>query len=248
MPNIPEANDVTVQCLSSHCQKGHVGLVGYSGIILCMHPANERRCYNVTLSLIGWAHTQNEPWISLGLLSCSATTIRWKNRLLNPKQARSDLSIGHLKDRLFMFIISDAEISIYWRVKLTKCDLTVIDSCIQSKHNTKHCHFRWGSINYFELEQLECLHSENTPCRPMITHTMDSYQDKVKITNLKSLPKIQILEFWHKLLNKMCKYEMDPASIVEVTEWTGFCPQTDGQTDGRCETSIPPFQLPWSGG
>ena len=25
------------------------------------HPANERKCYNVTLSLIGWAHTQNEP-------------------------------------------------------------------------------------------------------------------------------------------------------------------------------------------
>ena len=30
------------------------------GIILCMHPANERRPYNVTSSLIGWAHTQNE--------------------------------------------------------------------------------------------------------------------------------------------------------------------------------------------
>ena len=24
------------------------------GIILCMHPANERRHYNVTSSLIGW--------------------------------------------------------------------------------------------------------------------------------------------------------------------------------------------------
>ena len=33
-----------------------------SGIILCMRPANERWCYIVTSSLIGWAHTQNEPW------------------------------------------------------------------------------------------------------------------------------------------------------------------------------------------
>ena len=50
----------------------------------------------------------------------------------------------------------------------------------------------------------------------------------------------------------MCKYEMDPTSIVEATERTRFCPQmdgrTDGQTDGRRETSIPTFQLRWSGG
>ena len=30
----------------------------FPGIILCMRPANERRRYNVTSSLIGWAHTQ----------------------------------------------------------------------------------------------------------------------------------------------------------------------------------------------
>ena len=32
-----------------------------TGFILCMHPSNERRRYIVTLSLIGWAHTQNDP-------------------------------------------------------------------------------------------------------------------------------------------------------------------------------------------
>ena len=32
-----------------------------SGIILSMCPANERWRYNVTSSLIGWAHTQNDP-------------------------------------------------------------------------------------------------------------------------------------------------------------------------------------------
>ena len=31
-------------------------------VILCMHPANERRRYSVTSSLIGWLHTQNDPW------------------------------------------------------------------------------------------------------------------------------------------------------------------------------------------
>ena len=31
-------------------------------IILCMRPANERWHYSVTLSLTGWAHTQNDPY------------------------------------------------------------------------------------------------------------------------------------------------------------------------------------------
>ena len=33
-----------------------------SGIILGMGSANERRCCNVILYLVGWAHTQNDPW------------------------------------------------------------------------------------------------------------------------------------------------------------------------------------------
>ena len=51
-----------------------------------------------------------------------------------------------------------------------------------------------------------------------------------------------------KLLDKMCKYEMDLMSIVEDTEWTRFCPQTDRRTDGQGDISIPPFQLHWRGG
>ena len=36
----------------------------FTGIILCMRPANERQRYNVTLSLIGWVHAQNDNDIS----------------------------------------------------------------------------------------------------------------------------------------------------------------------------------------
>ena len=39
------------------------------GIILCMRPSNERWRYSVTPSLIGWAHTQNDPWYSLDVLT-----------------------------------------------------------------------------------------------------------------------------------------------------------------------------------
>ena len=41
-----------------------------------------------------------------------------------------------------------------------------------------------------KLEQLERLHSENTPSRPMITHTIDSYQIPC---HSKTKSKLQIL-------------------------------------------------------
>ena len=45
----------------------------FAVIILCMCPANERQCYIVTSSPIGWVHTQNDPWLCLGTneLPCS---------------------------------------------------------------------------------------------------------------------------------------------------------------------------------
>ena len=49
----------------------------------------------------------------------------------------------------------------------------------------------------------------------------------------------------------MCDYEMDPDSIVEVTERTGFCPQTDGRTDRQTDDVkpvYPPFKFVEAGG
>ena len=42
------------------------GVVRRSGIILCVCLANERRRYIVMSYLIGWAHTQNDPWSQVG--------------------------------------------------------------------------------------------------------------------------------------------------------------------------------------
>ena len=71
-----------------------------------------------------------------------------------------------------------------------------------------------------------------------------SEEDKVKVTNLKifwilkrALHETHLL----KLLDKMCKYEMDPMSIVEDTERTLFCPQTDRRTDGQTDKVIPVY-------
>ena len=113
-----------------------------------------------------------------------------------------------------------------------------------------------------QLEPLECLHSEDTRRRLMITHTTESYwipsqkktsqsykfKEFAKVSNFWILKQTLFATHLLKLLDKMCKYEMDPMGIVEDKERTRFCPQMDRQTDGQGETSIPPFQLRWSGG
>ena len=45
--------------------RAHMNATGcQAGINLCMRPANERRWYNVTSSLIGWAQTQNDSCVN----------------------------------------------------------------------------------------------------------------------------------------------------------------------------------------
>ena len=81
----------------------------------------------------------------------------------------------------------------------------------------------------------------------MITHTNDWHQipsqnkTKSNLQMSKKLPKIQILqETLHttqlrKLLDKMCKYEMDPTRTVGATELIRDVRQTDGKMDGRTD-------------
>ena len=81
---------------------------------------------------------------------------------------------------------------------------------------------------------------------------LKSKQDKVKVTNLKKIAKNSTLEILQKtlhaphllkLLDKIYKYEMDPTSIVEVTEQTQFHPQMDGQPYSRMDDVKPEHPL-----
>ena len=78
----------------------------------------------------------------------------------------------------------------------------------------------------------------------MFVHSMDHYV----------LPILkQTLHATHllKLFDKMCKFEKDLMSIVEDTERTRFCQQTDRRTRWNQNTPPPPpppFQLRWGGG
>ena len=53
------ATTSTLLCKKMENDQEHV--MQHPGIILCMRPANESRRYNVTSSLIGWVHAQNDP-------------------------------------------------------------------------------------------------------------------------------------------------------------------------------------------
>ena len=72
-----------------------------------------------------------------------------------------------------------------------------------------------------------------------------SYKFKklAKISNFFILKRALHATYLLKLLDKMCKYEMDPMSIVENTERTRFCPQTD-----KVIPVYPPFNFVEAGG
>ena len=67
-----------------HFVEWHCFLV-YAGLILGLHPTDERRCYKVTPSVIGWSQTSNQPClyiISQPRSICSRVNI-WRALRLN---------------------------------------------------------------------------------------------------------------------------------------------------------------------
>ena len=69
------------------------------------------------------------------------------------------------------------------------------------------------------------------------------FKEFAKILNFWILKQTSHMTHLQKLLDKMCKYEMDPTSIVEDTEQTWFCLQTD-----RVKPVYPPFNFIEAGG
>ena len=115
-------------------------------------------------------------------------------------------------------------------------------------------------ISTNKLEQLERLPSEDTPTTSSLPILLSHIRSQVKRRQsqsykFKELTKMSNLWIWEqtlhgthllKLLIKMCKYKMDPMSIVEDTERTRFCPQTDKRTERRrdkVKPVYPPFNF-----
>ena len=45
-----------------YASSSEYGFLQIADWVKACSPANERRCYNATTSLIGWAHTSTDPW------------------------------------------------------------------------------------------------------------------------------------------------------------------------------------------
>ena len=89
-----------------------------------------------------------------------------------------------------------------------------------------------------------------------------SKEDKVKVTNLKNSPKFLIFEFWNRHYTRHTFFSCFIRCanmkwirwvLLKIQSGHDFVHrrtdgQTDGRTDGQGDTSIPPFQIRWSGG
>ena len=74
---------------------------------------------------------------------------------------------------------------------------------------------------------LHIYHIQRRPEHEVLSHYVELFSNNPNFAIfIKSWNVTHLL----KLVDKNCKYEMDPASIVEDTEWTQFGWQTDGRT------------------
>ena len=101
-----------------------------------------------------------------------------------------------------------------------------------------------------ELEQLECLRSKAASWLPILLSHIGSQVKRRQRQSYKFKEIAKISNFWiltHllKLLDKICKYEMDPTSIIEDTERTRFCPQTDRRTRWNQYTPVSTSLTEW---
>ena len=78
---------------------------------------------------------------------------------------------------------------------------------------------------------------QKRPEYDVLSHEVKKKLVKIKILELKK----QKIKHLLMLFDKICKYEMDLASVVEDTKLIQFCPQTDRQ----CETSKLHSKLNW---
>ena len=102
-------------------------------------------------------------------------------------------------------------------------------------------------------------HDFSRPVRTMLPIPLShigskSKEDKVKVTNLKNSPKFQIYEFWNKHYTRHTFWScLIRCANMKWIQWVFLKIQSGHdsvhrRTDRQGETSIPPFQLRWSGG
>ena len=81
-----------------------------------------------------------------------------------------------------------------------------------------------------------------------------SKDDKVKVTNFKNSPKFQIFEFWNGHYTRHTFWScLIRCANMKWIRWVLLKIQSGHdsvhrRTDGQGDTSIPPYQLRWSGG
>ena len=136
-----------------------------SEIILGMGSANERRCYIVTSSLIGWAHSHNDPCI----LPCQVSIYHWLSFQcsIHPIKCGPRLCfsvfIDSIKNQPPSVLVYDSCLCVY-NLKSSICRESTVPSC----KNAQQC-----EIQGLQQQTWSC-HNVDGNCRPQEKLALDS--------------------------------------------------------------------------
>ena len=124
----------------------HGNQTGYLGIILCMRPANERRRYNVTSSLISWVHTQNDIRIPTKLSAPACQHVHehlpWLIKLVYDDEKKGKKERGKCADGSPNYVLSFPSLLFFHMAWTGR----------RAKHNGGHCNISrkpitdWGHL------------------------------------------------------------------------------------------------------
>ena len=159
----------------------------------------------------------------------------------------------HISEAIFENIDIQINIEVADRCERYSIDFTNTRKLIHLKYLEKYIPFHRFFLKLYKTRTTRTPAFWDTPRRPMMTHISSqvkrrqsqSYKFKIiaKNSNFKILQETLHTTHLLKLLDKMCKYEMDPTRTVGATERTQDAGQTDGRTDARTDrvkTIYPP--------
>ena len=196
-------------------------VVTYNRGILCMHPANERWCYLVTSSPIGWAHTQNDPWFDT-YFGRQSIFFAWLSKKIYMVYFTIFYSIHiYVDNQVFFVWFEDILLKVYFiifHLNLSWCD--------KSSQTSYGCmlfqvtHYITSSHGCLFLVWSDMFPSNTLRQRKNVRHFVDNGFPSQKASNVENISiyayRHVLLFYLHNGIKVICDLYTDTASNINT--------------------------------
>ena len=174
-----------------------------SGIILWMHPANERWCYIVTSSLIGWVHAQNDPWKYVRIVSNDIIT--WMS---------SGACFANEKFNQISSIMKCASVYIFYLISPTKsilhipwwlfCQVACVNFIVYDKTIAMTIFMKFCILLIYHWNNICVILTKFSPLAAVVKMTTSNDANFIKMMTFSFQYMYSFHQAWHCVTNATC--------------------------------------------